>query len=83
MHLTEVFGLRNFTEPLRSQFRCSEALRGKANQFLPTTEAGKPHHCKLSPWVYIQSLTDIQEMSQAGEQGKRERQDGLLTCLFL
>lgn len=69
-------------EHLRSQLKCSEALHGKTNPSLLTTRAKKPSCCKLFPWVPMQSFIGLIEMSQAGEQGKRERKDCLLTCLL-
>lgn len=69
-------------EHLRSQLKCSEALHGKINPSLLTTRAKKPSCCKLFPWVPMQSFVGLKEMSQAGEQGKRERKDCLLTCLL-
>lgn len=69
-------------EHLKSQLKCPEASCGKNNPSLLTTSARKPRCCKLFPWVPMQSFIGLKEMSQAGEQGKRERKDCLLTCLL-
>lgn len=66
-------------EHLRSQLKSSETLHGKTNLSPLTMRARKPSCCKLFPWVPMQSFIVLKEMSQAGEQGKRERKD----CLYL
>lgn len=79
---TSHLGFRDqIKERLKSQLKCSEAFHGKTNPSLLTTRARKPCCCKLSPWVPLQSFIGLKEMSQAGEQGKREGKDCLLTCL--
>lgn len=69
-------------EHLRSQLKHSEALHGETNASLLTTRFKKFSYCRLFPWVPMQSFIGLQEMSQAGGQGKRERRDCLFTCLL-
>lgn len=67
---------------LKAQLKSSEALHRKTNPSLLTSGARKPSCCKLFFRVPMQSFVDLKEMSQAGEQGKRERKDCMLTCLL-